>query len=370
MNKKSYLNLFFIALLLLFTLFFSNCHTRRNSVDYFYVDEFSDPETKAYAQELTVFVKKLLHDKTTYDVDLSAQLESFDMTLHTSPDGKLKIYTWWDGQHGTMICHNSLYQVSSDNNKFQAGLIEDFIELPVAIHQVKTSRGPLYLVQFYFQESSSIYAIGIKAYAMNKKGELEPADVFECVPEIHDTIGGYSDYLYVESCYPLPPSAFCKGGWSDNFFFDLTGKDVYMPYFVTPWEPYLYDVMHDYYHHFEWNGEKFKYDPYLLYNPKLARYLDEDGWLIEEFELGESIVRIEKVENGSYRYIAWKKDEMFSAAPDLVISQGWYHELKHEYYFKNGDYEYIFNDELQQLQILYTDPKTKMKRVFANYEME
>ena len=60
---------------------------------------------------------------------------------------------------------------------------------------------------------------------------------------------------------------------------------------------------------------------------------------------------------------------MFSAAPDLLITQGWYHELKHEYCFKNGDYEYIFNNDSQNLRIMYSDPKTKKIREFASYDV-
>ena len=358
-----------ISLFLIFlTLLFYSCHTRRDSSKYFYLDEDSDSETVAYVQELTGFVDKLLHDKTTFNADLSAQLDSLSINLLTSPDGKLKIYTWWDGAFGTMVCHNSIYQTFY-NNKFHAEFMQGFAEEPEAIRQVKSSKNPLNLVQFNFQESSSLFALGLKAFMVNKKGQLVPANVFECIPEIHDTIGGYSNIIYIESRHHLTPSLFCKGGWSDNFFFETTGKDIYMPHFIKIWEPYADDFMHDFYHHFEWDGEKFGYDSRLCYNPILSRYLDGDGWLTEEFELGESIVRIEKVEDGSYRYIAWKNDKMFSAAPDLVITQGWYHELKHEYCFKNGDYEYIFNNDSQNLRIMYFDPKTRKKREFASYDV-
>lgn len=334
------------------------------SVRYFYVDESSSPETKAYAKELTGFVEKLLHDKTTFDADLSAQLDGLDITLLTSPDGKMKIYTWWNGEGGSVVIHNSLYQTAC-NNKFQAGLLENYEQFPIAIYQVESSNGPVYLVQFRFRESSTYYAYGIDAFKVNKKGELVRAEVFDRSSEDSDVSSGYDDYICIEASFlSLPPSASCKGGWLDDFFFGMTKKDIYTPHFISDSE-----FWHDYYIHYEWDGDHFNRDGFLTYNPKLKKYLDGEGQLTEEFELGESIVRIEKVGDDTYRYIAWKKNKLFSAAPDLVITQGLYNEQKHEYCFKNGEYEYIFNNDSQNLRIMYTDPKTKITRKFANYDV-
>ncbi len=333
------------------------------------MDESSSHETVAYAQKLTGFVEKLLHDKTTFDADLSAQLDGLDITLLTSPDGKLKIYTWWNGEGGSVVIHNSLYQTAC-NNKFQAGLLENYEQFPIAIYQVESSNGPVYLVLFSHLEYSTYYTFGIDAFKVNKKGRLIPANVFESPSEDIYASSDYDDNASIEvSYFSIPPSAFCKGGWSEDYFFSMTGNEIYLPHFFKYSELYEYDAWHDYYIHYEWDGEHFNRITYPTYNPKLEKFLDGDGQLFEEFELGESIVRIEKVIDGSYRYIAWKKDKMFSAAPDLVITQGWYHEVKREYYFKNGDYEYIYNDEFPNLRIMYTDPKTKKTKEFANYKV-
>ena len=377
MNKnQSHLQLPLIVTIMMFALLLPSCTHRENgdsistSSKYFYVDETSRPETVAYAKKLTDFVEKLLHDKTTFDADLSAQLEKLNITLHTSPDGKLKIYTWWNGEGGNLFIYNSIYQTTC-NNKFKAGLMEEYEPMPLAIYQVESSNGPVYLIQFCFRESSSYYAIGLDAFKVSKKGELEPAKVFECPSVDPFASSSYADYVCIETSLPsLPPSVSCKGGWLDDFFFGMTKKDIYMPHLFSDSEQHLSEIWHDYYFHYKWDGDHFNRDALLTYNPKLKKYLDGEGQLMEEFELGGSIVRIEKVEDdGSYRYIAWKKKKLFSAAPDLVITQGWYHELKHEYYFKNGEYEYIFNNDSQNLRIMYTNPKTNKTREFANYDV-
>lgn len=131
----------------------------------------------------------------------------------------------------------------------------------------------------------------------------------------------------------------------------LTGRDLYMPQYA-----YLRGsdgplFMTDYYHRFTWEDNKFRYKQ-LEFNPKLAKFLPEPGWLMEEFEWGDSLVRIDSVADGSYRCIVWKKDNVFSSAPELIITQGQYDAGKREYYFRKDDKEYIYNSASQKLRVL------------------
>lgn len=185
---------------------------------------------------------------------------------------------------------------------------------------------------------------------MDTSGLLQPANIFECIPELHETSVGFSATLAAD-CSPETPSYWQEGAWLDNFFFDLTGKDFYMPHFFKRDETHRWGIMSDFYHRFTWDGNKFRYRQ-LDFNPGLAKYLPESGWLMKEFEWGDSIVRIDSVTNDSYRLILWKKDKMFSSAPELILTQGRYDATKREYHFQNGDYEYVFNASLQQLQVL------------------
>ena len=99
----------------------------------------------------------------------------------------------------------------------------------------------------------------------------------------------------------------------------------------------------------------------------LAKFLPEPGWLMAEFETGDSIVRVDSVANGSYRLLLWNKDKMFSSAPELIITQGRYDATKREYHFRNGDYEYVFSTAMQRLQVLFANPKTKKVEVVRSY---
>lgn len=302
-----------------------------------------------HTQEQTRFVERLQHDETTFDADLSAKLDELRITLLTSPDGKVKLYSWHDGDFGSTMSYHTIYQTKY-NGKFHGAFMEDYYREPRKLYQLESSDGPVYLVEYFFREGGWSYDIGVDAFTMDETGMLQPANVFECIPELHDTTAGYSSNLSAY-CPPEPPSYWQDGAWLDNFFFDLTGKDFYMPHFIKSEEPPKWGIMSDFYHRFTWDGEKFRYRQ-LEFNPALAKYLPEPGWLMAEFETGDSIVRVDGVANGSYRLLLWNKDKMFSAAPELIIPQGRYDAKQNECRFRKGDDEYVFDAVSQEMRVL------------------
>ena len=345
--------LLLVVLVIALVVVLSSCKRKKQVTSdpskYFLTFEDDSPERKAYAKELVNFVERLQHDETTFDADLSAKLDELRITLLTSPDGKVKLYSWEDGDFGSTISFHSIYQTRC-NGEFRAVFMEDYYREPRKLYQLESSDGPVYLVEYFFRESGWSYEIGADAFSMDKSGLLQPAKIFECIPGLHDTAAGYSASLPAD-CSPEPPSLYYDGAWNDNFFFELTGKNLYMPQFAYLRGPKGGLFMTDYYHRYTWDGNIFRYKQ-LEFNPVLAKYLPEPGWLLSEFETDDSIVRVDSVANGSYRLLLWNKDKMFSAAPELVITKGWYDAEKKEYHFRKGDNEYVFDAVSQKLQVL------------------
>lgn len=326
-----------------------NVEESSDPMKYFFTFEDDSPERKAYAKELTRFVERLQHDETTFDADLSAKLDELRITLFSSPDGKLKVYSWEDGDFGSTISFHTIYQTRREG-QFQAVFMENYYREPRRVYQVESPNGPVYLIEYFFRQDGWSYDVGVDAFRMDKTGRLQPANVFEPVPDSHPNMEGYGSNLSVE-CAPVPPSLYYEGAWSDNLFLELTGKDIYMPQFDYLRGSDRGAYMTDFYHRFAWDGDKFRYKQ-LEFNPVLVKYLPEPGWLLAEFEVGDSIVRVDSLANGSYRLLLWKKDKMFSAAPELVITKGWYDAEKKEYHFRKGDNEYVFDAVSQKLQVL------------------
>ena len=330
-----------------------------NPTKYFLALEDDPLERQAYARELTIFAEKLQHDRTTFDANLSAKLGELGISLLTSPDGKLKVYSWHDGDIGSAISFHTVYQ-TKQNGEFHSVFMEDYYREPRKIYQVESSAGPVYLVEYYFRVASRTYNMGVDAFTIDKTGLLQPANIFECIPELCDTTVGFLADLSVW-CDCGSISSYYKGGWQNDFFFELTGKDIYMPHLIRQKESNWTMSISDFYHRFEWDGNKFRYKQ-LEFNPKLAKILPEPGWLMEEFEWGDSLVRIDSVADGSYRYIVWKKDNVFSSAPELIITQGQYDAGKHEYRFNRGDEKYVVDAVLQEMLYVHAQQIERLSK--------
>lgn len=325
-------------------------------------DFYSDSQLSIGEQQ-EKFAQWILTDPTTFYMDLHDCADSLSITITQSSDGKVRFYTWWDGEGGTMVFHKNIYQTLR-NNKVRAYDLrtpeeEAYESFPFAIRQIESSKGTIYLIFSESIVSSSYVVYDVSSYQINKRGKLIPVNIFEYKDETAVTIKDRDNNLSncVGSDNPsLPYSAFQKNGWLDNFFFDLTKNDIY-----------IYDD-NDYYHHYQWNGTLFEYR-YKTYNPALIRFIERSTLLACEVELERLFVRIDKVD-GAYRYIAWEKDSIFTSTPELIIKNGWYHEVKKEYHFTNNNYEYVVNVRNNYLRVYKTNPNTCITKEIADYKIE
>ena len=58
------------------------------------------------------------------------------------------------------------------------------------------------------------------------------------------------------------------------------------------------------------------------------------------------------------------------AGADLVIENGWYHEVERVFHFTNNDHEYVFDASEYRLHIYRTDSKTGKTEEIANYHID
>ena len=339
------------------------------------VDARSEFHITNSCEERQKFFEYILKEKSTFNMDFS-NIDSLKINILRSEDGNIKIYSTGNCRWDECGCQGylSIYQTcingkvrAFDWSKEEIGMMHIN-----AIRQVESSAGTIYLIEIINEGLHSI-GCGVYAYRLGKWGKLIPIDIFEKISDLDPYSGeekaisncegkGYTYSIWSGWEMGNENFSLCMDrGWSNSFFFDITMKDIYLPN-----SPEQYKIFSDNYYHFHWNGKHFEYYG-ESYNPALSQYVEESGFLVEEFILGKSIIRIERLEDEAYRYLAWKKNLLFVGAPDLIINDGWYHEVKHEYHFLNAEYEYIVNTDKLQLQILYTDPKTHKTSEFAKY---
>lgn len=344
-------------------------------------DEEYDPCSDS--KELQQFANKILSDPSTFEMDFKNEQDSLDIEIVESPDKKLRFYSW-ESICGTTVTYKTICQTRTKRKVRTFDWRNDtpltYCYRIYAIRQIESPQGTIYLI--YNHSGEHMYPVfGVDAFKLNKLGKLVPVEIFEKEGSLtgEDATEDYYSRVEVAPFMAEVPSLFEDGGWFDNYFFDLTGEDIYIP--VQDKENSRYANLHfnDYYHRYHWNGKKFNYE-FITFNPALEKFIKGPYKMVCEFELGKLIVRIDEMEDGTLRYIAWKRDRMFVDAPDLIIENGWYHEVQHVFYFTNRNYEYVLKLDMDNedyiyernahLHIYQTDPKAGEKTEIANYTIE
>ena len=63
------------------------------------------------------------------------------------------------------------------------------------------------------------------------------------------------------------------------------------------------------------------------------------------FKSGKYLIRVDQLQDGSYRYASWSGTEDMRNKPDIVIHNGDFDELIACYTFTNGDYKYLLFEQ-------------------------
>lgn len=300
-----------------------------------------------FYDELTDFVIK---EPRTIEYEFEKLQSEGYANVVTSEDGNLRLYYWNNESGGTWIAWSNICQYRSGDKvcSFEGSIMDvkyeeegesDELGNNCAILGIKTvydeSASPIYLVYAYVRESGnwgyrSIEAIKIEGDKLVAvpifQGGIDMCDAGDqmekCCRGVEHTIADW--YFRANN----------GEGWNWLFRFDDKAKILYVPQA----DPEITD-----------RYSLYRYDGISL------SYVGTDGgfWLhptIRSFERLERLfdtreyrIRIDRMFDGSYRYVSWKNSRSMADIPDAIIYDGVYDETTTEYRFKYNDYEYRVN---------------------------
>ena len=147
-------------------------------------------------------------------------------------------------------------------------------------------------------------------------------------------------------------------GWDWVFSLDKETQIFYVP--VTG-EEEIPDCMTDQYDLYKFNGHQFVYigrDGGYWLHPSLRKF----DRLCSLFKSGKYLIRVDELQDGSYRYVSWSGTEDMLQKPDLVIENGVFDEHNRCYSFVNGDYKYrlLEQEKKDKLEVYH-----KNKRILS-----
>lgn len=252
-------------------------------------------------------------------------VDSMDMTIQRTKDGRLRILYWNTGMGGTCPDIERYTLLKADDGSTH--LVEDGHDSPqlLDIYSLKTTRGEtVYLLHEYYREWSTYGAAW--AWCCRIKGNT--LDTLALFPHGKTSVG-------VE--YNIPGWYFTANdgeGW--DWLFDLEGNDLYVPIVRS-------DGITDRYNLYRWNGLQFD-SIGNVGNHRLHASLQEYYDLTSYFVTKGFRVRIDQMGDDTYRYASWPRSKETSSKPDIVIYGGRYDEQKGCYVFENDGYIYRVGD--------------------------
>ena len=268
------------------------------------------------------------------------------ITLVTSDDKKLRLFSWDTGEGGTMISWGNLCQFESDGEVFvyECGIYEienvDHAEdfSPGCdiwgLHTLHADNGDTYyLAQIYIRESSNlgfqeVYPVKIS------NGRLIPVKIFDIDSDNECNNCTSREYFIADWYFKTNAGE----GWNWLYRFDEKTQTIYVPEVIDM-------EFTDQYNRYRFNGEKFD-------------YVGDNGgfWLhpnVREFKQLELLfctedyrIRIDLMADNTYRYTSWLKNKSMSDRPNLIIFNGIYNEVDGKYYFENNSCTYCIAPDL------------------------
>ena len=282
------------------------------------------------------------------DYPFEELVDSLDMTILSTDDGRLRFFYWNTGMGGTCPDIARYTLLKADDGTVH--LLKGGHGSPqlIDIYQLKTTRGDrVYLLHEYFREWSTYGAAWVWCCRI-KDNTLDTLAPF---PRGDTAIG-------VE--YGIPGWYFDANdgeGW--GWLFELHGDDLYVPVVIDNGITDRYDLYH-------WNGTTFD-SVGNVGNRRLHQSLQQYYELCTYFVTKGFRVRIDRMADDSYRYASWPRSKETSVRPDLVIEGGRYDEQKDCYTFENEGYTYyvgsfMVNDENRRGLVVSKDGKVLLKQ--------
>ncbi|MBR3079493.1 MAG: hypothetical protein IKH01_06725 [Prevotella sp.] len=249
----------------------------------------------------------------------------------------MKFYSWDTGMGGTSPSYAVLCQFRTKDGKSS---IEDFCvkedEEPAwvsKVHSIKRNDGTTYyIIARSFRASSNDGYMWMDAFVIDKD-TLRNVSVLDCSDDL-DECGLVINYLISDWYYRTNGE-----GWDWLFEYDADSRNLYVPLtmYVEEVSP---PIISDRYKMYHFDGMGFT-DKGESSHKGLHQSLSQYIRLAKYFRTKNYIIRVDKMDNGDYRYASWKSSSTISNEPELVVMGGKYDEKMDSYTFYYEGVEYI-----------------------------
>lgn len=320
--------------------------------------------------ELTELIK---NDPATFNYDFPILQAKDYVTIVTSDDGNLRFYYWDTGMGGTMIDWGNLCQFRTCDSiyVYECGIydicsmIQDEYTIGCAtmgIYTVQADSGETYyLVHIYVREAGNLGFAEIIPVKI-ENGSIAYADIFNSEDNSSEDYGWVENSTFRE--YTFADWYFRTNhgeGWKWIYQFDKNSQTFYVP-------EVIYGDITDRYDLYRFDGQKFIYvgmDGGFWLHPSIRSFMHlEVLFCTEDYR-----IRIDMMQDSTYRYTSWGKNTSMDKQPDIVIYNGTYDDSLDEFSFENDGFRYIVNTDLYEsrLSVMHNGKRLLYQKNVVDY---
>lgn len=264
--------------------------------------------------------------------------EYTDVQTCVSDDGNLKFYCWDTLLRGMMPIYGVLCQYRTSDGGSKVVDLDVDGECGWVVHNIhsikKDDGSTYYIVKISRHASSEDGYMGMEAFAIDPDTLRNVSvcdasdDLDECDMEAHYSITEWS-------------SATNEEGEDWLFDYDTETKSLYVPITLCIDDDNI-PIATDRYTLYIFDGMEFV-DKGEVPHKGLHASLSSYRRLAKYFKTENYIVRVDEMDDGTYRYASWKASSNIGEKPELVIFGGSYDDEEDCYTFVNDGFEYVAN---------------------------
>lgn len=340
-------------------------YMQRNNSTYLVIckhKEYNDPRTEfssnleeAEQQLLEIYKRQEYCDRELMDLlqtNTSTLIYPFKklqqetgITVTTSADNKVRLYSWDTGLGGTSPEFQTYIQYETGDTVLARTLYPIYDSKYVLADDIRKYGHEIYdgsycdkLYQIPMKDGKNTYIVVAYNRDSSVEGEQESVLIYEKDGRLEklpfiDKQG--EKQLSADAYYYIPDWYFTTDGlgWDWVMSFDSKTNTLYVPESGAM-------EMSDRYDLYRFDDGKMTYignDAGYWLHPSLKSFKRLAGIYQDDTKL----IRIDILKDDTFRYAAWPKSKPMSSKPELVMTGGKGGIVKNAIVFKNGDYTYI-----------------------------
>jgi hypothetical protein len=280
-------------------------------------DDAYNESVQLWAKQHQDFAHHIATDAHSINENFKTRVDTGFCSIQTSSDGLLRIYSWDSREGGTMIDWDNIIQYQSGGKvythqqslaslvnptKNQEGEMDAGSNIDTLFTMKCNDGRTVYLIEEYFRASSQDGTNWLTPVTIQNGKLVEVKDFFEKrkVPS---------------KDYNIPDWYFRANngeGWKWLVTYDEPSHDLY--FFTTNSNGCITD-QYDIYH---FNGQTMSYkgrDGGYWLHSSIRKFKE----LTSLFETRSHRIRVDLMPDGQYRYVSWKRGQLMSTKPDIIL---------------------------------------------------